>query len=41
MTMKIIKDYKLAKKGDRVILTEGKSLDKLSGADSLRIITVS
>jgi pyruvate kinase len=41
VTMKLIKDFKLAKKGDRVILTEGKSLEHLSDADSLRIITVS
>jgi len=41
VTMKLIKDFKLAKKGDRVILTEGKSLEQLSDADSLRIITVS
>ena len=41
VTMKLIKDFKLAKEGDRVILTEGKSLEKLSDADSLRIITVS
>jgi len=40
VTMKLIKDFKLAKKGDRVILTEGKSLEQLSDADSLRIITV-
>jgi len=41
VTMKLIKDFKLAKKGDRVILTEGKSSEQLSDADSLRIITVS
>ena len=40
VTMKLIKDYKLAKKGDKVILTEGRSLEKVSDADSLRIITV-
>jgi len=38
--MKLIKDLRLAKKGDRVILTEGKSSEQLSDADSLRIITV-
>ena len=41
VTMKLIKDFKLAKKGDRVILTEGKSSEQLGDADSLRIITVS
>jgi len=40
VTMKLIKDFKLAKKGDRVILTEGKSSEQLGDADSLRIITV-
>jgi len=41
VTMKLIEDFKLAKKGDRVILTEGKSSEQLGDADSLRIITVS
>jgi len=40
VTMKLIKDFKLAKKDDRVILTEGKSSEQLGDADSLRIITV-
>jgi pyruvate kinase len=39
--MKLIKDNRLAKKGDRVILTEGTSPGQLGDADSLRIITVS
>ena len=38
--MKLIKDFGLAKKGDRVILTEGASTGQLGDADSLRIITV-
>jgi pyruvate kinase len=41
VTMKLIKDFKLAKKGERIIFTEGKTLGQLSDADSLRIITVS
>jgi len=39
--MKLIKDSGLAKKGDRVILTEGASPGQVGDADSLRIITVS
>jgi pyruvate kinase len=39
--MKLIKDLRLAKKGDRVILTEGIAPGQLGDADSLRIITVS
>jgi pyruvate kinase len=40
-TMQLIKEFNLAKKGDRVVLTEGKSLEQISDADSLRIVTVS
>jgi pyruvate kinase len=39
--MKLIRDLRLAKKGERVILTEGTAPGRLSDADSLRIITVS
>jgi pyruvate kinase len=38
--MKSVKDTGLAKRGDRVILTEGLSAGPLGGTDSLRIITV-
>ena len=41
VTLKFIKDFKLAKKGDRVILTEGLSPSRIGGTDSFRIITVS
>jgi len=39
--MKFIKDFRVAKKGDLVILTEGTAVGKIGGADSLRILTVS
>jgi pyruvate kinase len=38
--MKFVKDSGLAKKGDRVILTEGPSAGPPGGTDSIRIITV-
>ncbi|NVL92317.1 MAG: pyruvate kinase [Desulfobacterales bacterium] len=39
--MKLIKDLRLAKKGERVILTAGTAPGQLGEADSLRIVTVS
>jgi pyruvate kinase len=39
--VKLIKDLRLAKKGERVILTEGTAPGQLGEADSLRIIRVS
>lgn len=41
LILKFIKDFKLAKRGDRVILTEGLSPGRVGGTDSFRIITVS
>jgi len=38
--MKWIKDLKLAKKGEKMILTEGVSPEQEGGTDSLRIITM-
>ncbi len=38
--MKLIKELRLARKGDRVILTEGSAPGQTGDADSLRIITV-
>lgn len=40
VVMKFIKEMGLAKKGDRVILTEGVSPGQLGGTDSVRIITI-
>ena len=39
--MKFIKDFRVAKKGDLVILTEGTTVGKIGDTDSFRIITVS
>jgi len=39
--MKFIKDFRVAKKGDLVILTEGITLGKIGSTDSFRILTVS
>lgn len=39
--MKFIKDFRVATKGDLVILTEGTTVGKIGGTDSFRIITVS
>lgn len=38
--MKFIKDFNLAKIGERVILTEGSAFGQIGGTDSFRIITV-
>jgi len=39
--MKFIKDFRVAKTGDLVILTEGTTLGKIGSTDSFRILTVS
>jgi pyruvate kinase len=39
--MEFIKDFRLAKKGDLVILTEGITLGKIGSTDSFRILTLS
>jgi len=40
LVMKLMKDARLGKRGDKVILTEGLSSGQAGGTDSLRIITL-
>jgi len=41
MIMKFIEDFRVVKRGDLVILTEGITVGKIGSTDSFRILTVS